>query len=64
MEVEGKITHQSILILIEPMSMHSYITPKVVENFSFNETKHNKSWLVQLDTRTKRKVCEVVKECP
>ena len=30
-EVEGKIAKQSIPILIDPQSTHSYITPKIVE---------------------------------
>ena len=30
-EVEGKIAEQSVYVLIEPGSTHSYITPKIVE---------------------------------
>ena len=30
----------------------------------FNKVKHRKYWLVQLATRTKRKVSEVVEKCP
>ena len=59
-EVEGKIPKQSVSILIEPGSTHSYITPKIVEICAFKKLKHRKSWLVQLATRIKRKVSEVV----
>ena len=45
-EVAGKIVEQSVSILIEPGSTHSYITPRVVDICSFKKVKHNKSWLV------------------
>ena len=45
-EVVGKIVEQSISILIEPSSLHSYITPRVVEICAFKKVKHRKSWLV------------------
>ena len=61
-EVAGKIVEQSISILINPCSTHSYITPRVVEICAFKKVKHGKSWLVQLDTRTKRKVSELARE--
>ena len=63
-EVVGKIVEQSISILIDPHSTHSYITPRVVEICAFKKVKHRKSWLVQLATGTKRKVSEVVEKCP
>ena len=63
-EVSSKIVEQSIYILIDPGSTHSYITPRVVEICAFKKVKHRKSWLVQLATRTKRKVSEVVEKCP
>ena len=50
--------------MIDLGSTHSYITPKVVEICAFQKVKHRKSWLVQLATRTKRKVSEVVEKCP
>ena len=64
MEVEGKITKQYISILIELGSTHSYVSPKLVQICSLGKMKHNKSWLVQLDTWTKIKVSEAVMECP
>ena len=63
-EVAGKIAEQSISILIDPGSTHSYITPRVVDMCAFKKVKHRKSWLVQLATGTKRKVSEVVEKCP
>ena len=63
-EVSGNIVEQSISILIDLGSTHSYITPKVVEICAFKKVKHRKSWLVQLATGTKRKVSEVVEKCP
>ena len=59
-EVAGKIAKQSISVLIDPGSTHSYITPRVVEVCAFNKLKHSKSWLAQLATVTKRKVSEMV----
>ena len=59
-EVEGNIVKLSVSILIDPRSTHSYITPKIVDICAFKKLKHSKSWLVQLATRTKRKVSEVV----
>ena len=35
-----------------------------MESCAFKKVKHRKSWLVQLDTRTKRKVSEVVEKYP
>ena len=63
-EVVGKIVQQSISILIEPGSTHSYITPRLVEICAFKKDKHRKPWLVHLATGTKRKVSEVVEKCP
>ena len=63
-EVAGKIVEESVSILIDLGSSHSYITPRVVEICAFKKVKHRKSWLVQLATGTKRKVSEVVEKCP
>ena len=61
-EVAGKMVEQSISVLIDLGSTHSYITPGVVEICFFKKLKHSKSWLVQLDTGTKRNVSEVVEK--
>ena len=63
-EVAGKIVEQSISILIDPGSTHSYIAPRVVEICSFKKVKHRKSWLFQLASITKRKVSELVEKFP
>jgi hypothetical protein len=62
-EVEGMIKNQPFTILIDSRASHSYIDPRVVESFHLLRSKHEKSWLVQLATRTKRKVTELVKSC-
>ena len=59
-EVAGKIGEKSVSFLIDPSSTHSYITPRIVDICAFKKLKHEKSWLVQLATGTKRKVSEVV----
>ena len=63
-EVAGNIAKQHVSILIDRGSTHSYITPRVVDICAFKKLKHSKSWLIQLATRTKRKVSEVVEKCP
>ena len=40
------------------------MTPRIVETCHLEIKKHAKSWLVQLATRTKRKVMEVVRKFP
>ena len=45
-EVVGKIVEQSVYILIEPGSTHSYINPRLVDICAFKKVKHRKSWLV------------------
>jgi hypothetical protein len=45
-EVEGMINNQTIAILIDPGTSHSYIDPKIVEIFHLPRSKHGKSWLV------------------
>jgi hypothetical protein len=55
-EVEGMINNQTITVLIDLVSSHSYIDPKMVESLHLPRNKHGKSWLVQLATGAKRKV--------
>ena len=61
-EVEGKIDNQPIAILIDFGASHSYIDPKLIEIFKLKKCKHEMSWLVQLDTITKRRINELVKD--
>ena len=63
-EVEGKIDNHPITILIDYGAIHSYINSNIVEIFHLQKRKHKKSWLVQLATGTKRKINELVKDCP
>jgi hypothetical protein len=49
-EVEGMINNQPFTILIDSGDSHSYIDPRVVENFQLSRSKHENSWLVQLET--------------
>jgi hypothetical protein len=63
-EVEGMINNQPFTILINSGASHSYIDPRVVESLHLSRSKHEKSWLVQLATGTKRKFTELVKSCP
>ena len=42
-EFAGKIAEQSVSILIEPGSTHSYITPRVVDICAFKKLNHSKS---------------------
>ena len=42
-EVVGKNVDQSVSILIDPGSTHSYITPRVFDICAFKNLKHSKS---------------------
>jgi hypothetical protein len=60
-EVEGMINNRPLIILIHLGASRSYVDPRVVESLHLSRSKHEKSWLVQLATGTKRKVIELVK---
>ena len=62
-EIEGKISNASISSLIDPGAFQRYGSPKILDTCKLNKEKHEKSWLVQLATSTKRKVSELVKGC-
>jgi hypothetical protein len=62
-EVEGKIGNQPITFFIDFVASHSYINANIVEIFHLQRSRHKKSWLVQLPTRDKRKINELVKYC-
>ena len=62
--VEGEIDNHPIYILIDYGAIHSYIDLNLVEIFKLKKCKHEKSWLPQLSTRTKRRINELVKEFP
>jgi hypothetical protein len=62
-EVECMINNRPLILLIDSRASHSYVDPRVVESLCLSRRKHEKSWLVQLATGTKRKVTELVKSC-
>ena len=55
-EMEGKISDQSVTILIDPGASLSYISPQVVEKCKLRTEKFQQPWLVQLATGNKRNV--------
>jgi hypothetical protein len=63
-EVEGKIINRHVDILIYSREIHFYIDPKIANRLHLEKSKLEKSSLVQLATRTKKKINEVVKGCP
>ena len=63
-ELEGKINDEPVAILIDSGASHSYLDPKMVENFHLSRINLGKSWLVQLSIGAKRKINEMVKVCP
>jgi hypothetical protein len=63
-EVEGKINNQTIAILIDSRVGHGYLDPNMVERLQFPRSKLGKSWLVQLDTKAKKKINDIVKAFP
>ena len=62
-EVEGKIINHHVTIFIDSRESHCYIDPKIVDRLHLEKSKIGKSSLVQLATRTKRKIHDMVKGC-
>jgi len=62
-EVEGKVTNQPVVILFDLGEIHSFIDPKIVDRFHLMKSKFGRSWLVQLVTRTKRRINKVIRGC-
>jgi hypothetical protein len=63
-EVEGNIDNQTIVISIDSRDRDGYIDPNVVEIFHLKRRKHGKYSLVQLETLDKRRINELIKDCP
>jgi hypothetical protein len=59
-DMEGMITNHPVSILIDPGSNLSYVAPQTVDKCKLQSHRHDKPWLVQLATGTKRKVVEVI----
>ena len=57
------IKNKPISILIDPGASLSYMSPRIAESCNLHLKKFEKSWLVQLATRTKRKVVSYVEDC-
>jgi hypothetical protein len=62
-DMESMISNHLVSILIDPGSNLSCSTPQTIEKYKLQQVKHVKSWLVQLATRTKRKITEVIPAC-
>jgi hypothetical protein len=62
-EVEGKIINHHVAILIDSGESHCYIDPKIVDRLHLEKFKLGKSSLVQLVTRTKRRIHDMVRGC-
>jgi len=52
-EIKGTLKDTPISILINPGASLSYVTPRIVELCKLPQSKVEKSWLVQLATRSK-----------
>lgn len=55
-EMDGKICDEVISILIDPGSNYRYVCPHLVDKCGLSKELHEKSWLVQLATSTKKQV--------
>jgi hypothetical protein len=60
-EVEGKIINYPIYFLIDLWEIHCYIDPKIVDRLHLGKSKLGKESLVQLATRTKRRIHDMVR---
>jgi hypothetical protein len=61
-EVEGKIINHCVVILINSIEIHYYIDPKIVDRLHLEKSKLGKSRLVQLATRPKRRIHDMVRD--
>jgi hypothetical protein len=62
-ELEGMITNHLVSILIDLGYNLTYVAPHTIDKCKMQPIIHVKSWLVQLATRTKRKVAKVIPVC-
>ena len=61
-EIKCKVSNIYISILIDPGACQSYVSHKIFDTCKLKKEKHEKPWLLQLATGTKRKVSELVKD--
>ena len=59
-EIQGMIQNTHVSIVIDLGTSLSYVSPSIAEKYNLYLKKFEKSWLVQLDTGTKRKVVNYV----
>jgi hypothetical protein len=62
-EIEGIITNHLVSILIDLCSNLSYVAPQTIDKCKLQPVRHVKPWSVQLATKTKRKLAEVIPTC-
>ena len=55
-DMDGNICDQVIYILIDPRSNYIYVNLGLVDKCGLRKEVHVYSWLVKLDTRTKKRV--------
>jgi len=55
-EIEGKLHDQVVSNLIDLGTNYSYISLNLMDECSMNKEVHAESWLVQLETWTKKKI--------
>ena len=63
-EVVGKIGNIIVSILIDSGASNIFVVASVVLNYSLKKSNLEVAGLVQLTSRTKRKVIEIVRQCP
>ena len=62
-EIQGMIQKKPVSILIDLGASLSYVSPSIAEKWNLPLKKFEKTWLVQLATRTKIKVVNYVENC-
>ena len=62
-DMDGTIANHLVSILIDPNSNLSYVAPHIVDKCKLQLVRHVKPWLVQLATRTKRKLTKAIPAC-
>jgi hypothetical protein len=62
-ELEGEIINQPVPILIDLGEIHCYIDPKIVDRLHLEKSNLGKSSFLQLATRTKRRIHDMVRSC-
>ena len=63
-EVAGKICNRTVSILIDSGASNNYVALSVVLNCSLKKSDLEVARLVQVTSRTKRKVTKIVRQCP